>query len=81
VNDGNGLAEALLGLPGFRVLEVTEAPEELVVTIETTADVVGCSACAVRARSPGPQAGRGARSGVLRAAGPAGVGEAAVAVP
>jgi transposase len=51
VDDGNGLAEALLGLDGFRVLEVTETAEELVVTIETTADFVGCSGCGTRAQS------------------------------
>ena len=51
MNDGNGLAEALLGLPGFRVLEVTETPEEVVVTIETTADFVGCSRCGIRAEA------------------------------
>jgi hypothetical protein len=33
--DGLGLAEAMLGLDGFRVLEVSAAPDELVVTIET----------------------------------------------
>ncbi len=42
VGDSIGLAEALLGLEGFRVLEVTENSEELVVKIETTATVVGC---------------------------------------
>jgi transposase len=46
-----GLAEVLLGLPGFRVLEVTEAPAEVVVTIETTANVVGCATCGTRAES------------------------------
>jgi hypothetical protein len=51
MNDGIGLAERLLGLDGFRVLEVTEGPEELVITIETTADFVGCSACGVRAEA------------------------------
>jgi hypothetical protein len=51
VSDGNGLAEALLGLPGFRVLEVVETDVELVVTIETTADRVGCGGCGVRAES------------------------------
>ncbi len=34
-NDGNGLVEALLGVPGFRVLAVAEGPSELVVTVET----------------------------------------------
>jgi transposase len=51
VSDGTGLAEALLGLPGFRVLEVTETAAELVVTIETTATVMGCAGCGVRAQS------------------------------
>ena len=32
MNDGKGLAERLLGLDGFRVLEVTETPHEVVVT-------------------------------------------------
>jgi hypothetical protein len=43
VHDGTVLAEALLGLPGFRVLEVTETAEELVIRIETTAMVVRCA--------------------------------------
>jgi len=51
MSDGNDLAEALLGLDGFRVLEVTETSEEITVTIETTADLVGCSGCGVRAES------------------------------
>jgi hypothetical protein len=41
---GTGLAERLLGLDGFRMLEVTQGPDELVVTVETTAEVVGRSA-------------------------------------
>ncbi|MGH2626599.1 MAG: transposase family protein [Anaerolineales bacterium] len=50
MSDGNtGLAEKLLGLDGFRVLEVDEGPDELVVTIETTAIMAGCSACGTRA--------------------------------
>ncbi len=47
--DGNGLAEKLLGLDGFRVLEVVEGPDELVVTIETTTLVTGCGVCGTRA--------------------------------
>lgn len=50
MSDGNGLAEALLGLDGFRVLAVAE-DLEVVVVIETTVDVVGCSGCGVRAES------------------------------
>jgi len=49
VSEGTGLAEKLLGLDGFRILEVAEGPDELVVTIETTATVTGCGACGTRA--------------------------------
>ena len=38
VGDGIGLAEALLGLVGFRVLDVAESAVEVIVTVETTAD-------------------------------------------
>jgi hypothetical protein len=41
VSDGIGVAEALLGLDGFRVLEVTETPDEVTVTIETDAELGG----------------------------------------
>ena len=51
MSDGIGLVEALLGLPGFRVLEVTENVDELVIAIETDADLVGCAQCGVRAES------------------------------
>ncbi len=51
MSDGTGLAEALLGLDGFRVLEVVETEAEVVVTVETTADVVGCTSCGVRAEA------------------------------
>jgi transposase len=49
VDDGTGLAEALLGLDGFRVLAVTETPAEVIIAIETTVTVVGCEACGTRA--------------------------------
>jgi transposase len=49
VSDGTGLAEALLGLPGFRVLDVVETTTELVVRIETTATLMGCAVCGTRA--------------------------------
>jgi transposase len=49
MNDGTGLAEALLGLDGFRALEVTETPDEVVITVETMADFVGCGSCGTRA--------------------------------
>ncbi len=51
MDDGTGLAEALLGLDGFVVLAVTEAPEELVVTVETKAGAVGCTRCGTRAEA------------------------------
>jgi transposase len=49
MGDATGLAEALLGLDGFRVLEVEETASEVVITVETTAEVMGCSSCGVRA--------------------------------
>jgi len=51
VNDRTGLAEALLGLDGFRVLEVTESDRELVIRIETVTEFVGCRRCGVRAEA------------------------------
>jgi hypothetical protein len=50
VSDATGLAEALLGLPGFRVLEVTESPAEVVIRIELSATLAGCPGCGVVAR-------------------------------
>jgi transposase len=51
MSDATGLAEALLGLDGFLVLEVHESTDEMAVIVETTADVVGCSSCGVRAEA------------------------------
>jgi transposase len=51
MSDGIGLAEALLGLGGFRVLGVSENPDEVIVTVETTRDFVGCERCGVRAEA------------------------------
>ncbi len=51
MDDGTGLAEALLGLDGFVVLAVTESTDELVVTVETTASIVGCTRCGTRAEA------------------------------
>ena len=45
MSDGTGLADALLGLSGFRVLEVRENPDELVIEIETTVDRAACARC------------------------------------
>lgn len=51
MSDGIGLAEALLGLDGFRVLEVSETSDELTIRIETTRDFVGCVRCGTRAQA------------------------------
>jgi transposase len=51
MSDATGLAEALLGLPGFRVLEVLEASDEVTIVVETTSRLVGCSRCGARAES------------------------------
>jgi transposase len=51
VSDGIGLAEALLGLPGFRVLEVVEVDFEVVVTVESTAARAFCRRCGVLAEA------------------------------
>ncbi len=51
MNAGIGLAEALLGMDGFRVLAVSETPAELTIEIETTAAFMGCSACGTRAEA------------------------------
>lgn len=53
MSDATGAAEALLGLPGFRVLEVHEDPGEVIVTVELVAGIVGCPGCGVVARSHG----------------------------
>ncbi len=51
MSDGTGLAEALLGLPGFRVLAVVETDTEVVIEVETTVEGVGCTNCGSRAES------------------------------
>ncbi len=45
-----GSGACWFGAPGFEVLGVVDAGVELVVDVETTATVVGCSACGTRAR-------------------------------
>ena len=51
MDDATGLAEALLGLDGFRVLAVEETPSEVTVTVETVDGIVGCPSCGVRAEA------------------------------
>ena len=52
VCDGTGLAEALLGLDGFKVLDVAETGGELTVMVETVV-VEGCPGCGPRPRIDG----------------------------
>ena len=47
MTDATGVAEAMLGLPGFRVLEVDESEAEVVIRIETIPELVGCAECGV----------------------------------
>ena len=63
------------------MLEVVESHDELVITIETTARLVWLRGVRRARRGAGSDAGRDPRSGVLRAAGTAGVAQAAVALP
>jgi transposase len=51
VNDGIGLAEKMLGLPGLRVLEVEEGVGEVVVRVETTRSKAFCPSCRRRAQA------------------------------
>ena len=49
----SSLDVVVLGLAGFRLLGATEDDGELLMLVETTASVVGCSGCGTRARSKG----------------------------
>lgn len=70
MGDRSSGASALLGMEGFVVLASTDAEDELWLLVETETDVVGCSACGVRAIGHGrsvvhvrdlPMAGRPVR--------------------
>ena len=78
MGDGSGLAEAMLGLDGVRVMNVCEADGE--VTIEDTTGPRGwCERWGCRAVT-GSDVGRRTRSGVLRPANEVADLEASVAV-
>ncbi|MGC8511358.1 MAG: transposase family protein, partial [Acidimicrobiales bacterium] len=49
MNDGIGLAEKMLGLPGLTVLEVEDVPGELVIKVEATRTKATCPSCRRRA--------------------------------
>ncbi len=53
MSDASGVAEAILGLPGFQVLGVQEGAGEIVIEIETIGELVGCPGCGVVARAHG----------------------------
>jgi hypothetical protein len=69
MNEATGLAEALLELDRFRVLDLDATPDEVIATVETTTDVVGRASCPARARR---RIGRGSisRTRVLWEVGP-----------
>ena len=46
MSDAIGVAEVMLGLPGFRVLEALEGDSELVLSTETLPEPVACPGCA-----------------------------------
>ena len=50
-SDAIGLAEALLGLSGVRVVSVHEERDELVVAVESTVIAVSCERCGTRAQA------------------------------
>jgi len=51
VNDGTGLAEKMLGLPGLVVLEVEDVPGEVVVRAESVRTKATCPSCRRRAEA------------------------------
>ena len=51
MDDGIGLAEKMLGLPGLVVLEVNDVPGEVVVRAESTRRRVSCPSCRRRAEA------------------------------
>ncbi|MGO9299507.1 MAG: ISL3 family transposase [Acidimicrobiales bacterium] len=51
MGDGTEFDDALVGLPGFRVLAVTDDGDELLVGIETIRQAAGCPSCGVIART------------------------------
>ena len=60
MSDGIGLAEVLLGLPGFRVLDVVESAVEVVITIESTAVWAHCRSTTSTRPSVAPRIWRAA---------------------
>ncbi len=53
MDERSGGSAALLGMDGFVVIDSVEEDGELFVLVETTADVLGCPSCGVRATGHG----------------------------
>jgi transposase len=51
MEDGIGLAEKMLGLPGLKVLQVVDEPGEKVITVESTRVAATCPSCRRRAEA------------------------------
>jgi transposase len=51
MDDGIGLAEKMLGLPGLVVLEVDDVPGEVVIRAESTRTKATCPSCRRRAQA------------------------------
>jgi hypothetical protein len=51
VDDGSGWAEAMLGLSGVRVTEVSETDAELMIRVEMSATRAWCEMCGARAEA------------------------------
>ena len=82
MNDGIGLAEKMLGLPGLRVLEVEEGVGEVVVRVESTRAKAWCPSCRRRAQAQDRvEVHLRDAASLFRSSRPAGAGEAALAVP
>ena len=47
MSDATGVAEVMLGLPGFRVLDAEQQEAELVLVVETIPTLIGCPQCGV----------------------------------
>ena len=81
MSDGIGMAEVLLGLSGFGVLDVVEHDAEVVIRVETTATRAFCRSCGVRAEPQDRMRVDVRDLACFGRAGTAGVVEAPLAVP
>ncbi len=50
MHEGICFGEEMLQLPSFKILDVKHDPEEMILTVETTSTVTGCTACGTRAK-------------------------------